>query len=186
MMSLDARSRLAAFALPLALLAFLPQGGSCGKSKNAGNAANAGGSVANTAANRGGTNTNGSGGGSNVNTGGGEAVNLPKGMWGGEHVQLEVGDDGAEIEFDCAHGRMGKITPNASGIFDVSGVYVRERGGPVTSGDKEDSRPARYTGRIEGKRMSLSVVYTNEAENTAEPMTFTLTHGQAARLTKCL
>jgi hypothetical protein len=186
MMGMDVRARFAALALPLALLAFLSQGGSCGKSKNAGNGASAGGNVANTAANHGGANMNGSGGGSNVNTGGEGAVNVPTGSWGGAHVRLEVRADGADIEFDCAHGRMGKITTNANGLFDVSGVFVREKGGPVTSEDKEDSRPARYTGRVEGKRMTLSVVYTNEADNTAEPLTFTLTHGQSARLTKCL
>ena len=187
MMRLDLRSRFAAFALPLALLAFLPQGGSCGKSKNAGagHGANARGNVANTATNRGSTNANETVGGSNVNTGGGKTVNVPRGAWGGEHVRLEVRDDGAEIEFDCAYGRMGKITTDASGRFDVSGVFVLERGGPVTSEDKENSRPARYTGRVEGKHMTLFVVYTSEDENTAEPITFRLAHGQEPNLTKC-
>ena len=176
-MVFDLRTRLAALALPLALLA-LPQSGTCGK-----RATNA----ANTSVNRAAqANANGAAGEAQTNVNGSETVagTVAKGDWGGDHVRLDVGDGGAEIEFDCAHGRMGKLTTNAAGNFDVRGVFILERGGPITPDDKEQTRPARYSGRVEGKRMRLTVTLT-DTDKDAEPMTFTLTHGAPANLTKC-
>jgi hypothetical protein len=106
------------------------------------------------------------------------------GMWGGEHVRLEVSGDGAEVEFDCAHGRIkGRLRPGADGRFDAAGTFVAERGGPVREGAREEGRPARYSGRVRGKTMTLSVRLTDSDEDLG---TFTLTHGREAELVKCL
>ena len=174
-MSFHLRTSFAAFALPLALLALFWQGGSCGKS----------GKAANTSVN-GGVNANVAGSvGMNVNKSGDSAGGVARGVWGGDRVRLEVRDDGAEIEFDCAHGRMGKMTTDAAGKFNVSGVFVWERGGPVSSEDKEESQPARYTGRVEGKRMTLSV-FLNDSDEETKHIIYSLTHGAEPNLTKCL
>jgi hypothetical protein len=181
-MGFDLRTRLAALALPLALLA-LPQSGACGKSGGSAGTTNA----ENISANRAVTaNTNGAAGEAQSNVNGGETVagTVAKGGWGGEHVRLDVSDEGAEIEFDCAHGRMGRLTTDAAGKFDVKGVFILERGGPITPDDKEQTRPARYSGRVEGKRMRLTVTLT-DTDKDAEPMVFTLTHGAEANLVKC-
>lgn len=190
---------LTSFALPLALAAFI-QGGSCGdggtkaKSSAAGanttradnSSANTSSANANAGRGAGGANRAAEEGGANVNQSSSQGARpVEKGTWGGNHVQLEVGESGAEIEFDCAHGRMDKLATDAEGNFDAHGVFVRERGGPVRVGAKEDSYPARYEGRVDGKSMTLKVHIRIGNEDT-EPLSYTLKHGGGARLTKCL
>lgn len=114
---------------------------------------------------------------------GGDERALPIGTWGGDHVLLEIAAGGASLELDCAHGAVeGPIRLDGEGRFDVPGTYVQERGGPVREG-QEDSRPARYTGSVEGKTMTLTIAVGDGGE-TLGP--FELVHGRSARLTKCL
>lgn len=57
---------------------------------------------------------------------------LITGTWNGEHLSLALDARGGTTEYDCAHG--GITTPlilSAEGTFEVAGVHVRERGGPV-------------------------------------------------------
>lgn len=106
-----------------------------------------------------------------------------RGTWGGRSVAMEVGDEGAQIEFDCAHGRItGKIAPDADGKFEAKGVFARERGGPERMGENYE-QPAIYRGSIKEKTMTLSIELTRNNENLG---TFTLTHGSTGRLHKCL
>ncbi|HWS99183.1 MAG TPA: hypothetical protein VN256_02850 [Pyrinomonadaceae bacterium] len=106
------------------------------------------------------------------------------GTWGGPHVQMDVGADGARLEFDCAHGATdGPLAPGDDGRFDLAGYFVVERGGPVRAGRKEKRLPARYSGRVEGQTMTLDVTLTEGGEHVG---TFTLTRGRAGRLTRCL
>ncbi|HYG82089.1 MAG TPA: hypothetical protein VD861_16945 [Pyrinomonadaceae bacterium] len=106
------------------------------------------------------------------------------GTWGGAHVQMEVGRDGARLEFDCAHGGTdGPLAAGDDGRFDLAGYFVFERGGPVRAGQKEKRLPARYSGRVEGQTMTLDVTLTEGGEHVG---TFTLKRGHAGRLTKCL
>ena len=173
-MHAHAHAKLAAACLPLALF-LAAQGGSCRGGRNAANAAavisaNTGGAV---------TNLNRAGGGNSAM--GGSVERVAKGAWGGPHIRLSVTDEGAEVEFDCAHGRFGPVVPDAQGRFSVEGTLVPEHGGPVRPGAKERSLPARYSGRVEGDRMTLTVSTADE-----EPVNYTLTHGGEAELTKCL
>lgn len=182
-MFFEVRTKLCSFALPLALFALM-QGGSCAKSGVAGNLNATGGATNVVVA----SNANGAGGESQTNAKRGEGDSLKaaaKGVWGGRHVRLNVGDEGADIEFDCAHGSMEKLVLDASGNFNVSGFYVPERGGPVSIDEKERRIPARYSGRVEGESMNLTVTLEN-ADGGPEPMSFTLTHGKDSRLVKCL
>jgi hypothetical protein len=104
--------------------------------------------------------------------------------WGGEHVRAEVGKESVNFEFDCAHGASeGPLALAEDGRFDLEGFFVAERGGPVRRDQKEKRRPARYSGRVEGETMTLSVTLTESGDDVG---TFTLTRGGAARLNKCL
>ena len=107
-------------------------------------------------------------------------------MWGGEHVALEVTAEAGRIEYDCAHGDLGEpLVVDRSGRFDVTGTHTPEHGGPAREDEKLVSHPARYVGRVDGDRMTLTVTVT--VTNTAETLgTFALTRGAAGRLLKCL
>ena len=105
------------------------------------------------------------------------------GHWGGQHIAMEVTEAGAEIDYDCAHGRITeKITPNREGKFMVKGVHARERGGPSRI-DEQNEEAASYGGSITGDTMTLTVTLTKNDETVG---TFTLKHGSTGRIRKCL
>ena len=106
------------------------------------------------------------------------------GMWGGEHMHMEVSSKGARIEYDCAHGTIDQpMTLDSSGYFDVRGIHVTERGGPMREGERSDALAARYTGRIQDQTMTITVILTESKEIAG---TFTLGYGKIPRLRKCL
>lgn len=106
------------------------------------------------------------------------------GRWGGEHVSLVVGASGGTVEFDCAHGTLSEpLVTNRAGRFAVSGVFVREHGGPIRVDEVPDARPARYSGIVDGQKMVLIVAIVDENQ-TLGP--FTLGLNAPPRLVKCL
>lgn len=106
-----------------------------------------------------------------------------RGTWGGQSIAMEVGEGGAEIEFDCAHGRIAeKIAPDGGGKFEAKGVFERERGGPQRMGENNE-QPAVYRGSIKEKTMTLSIELTRNNEDLG---TFTLTQGSTGKIHKCL
>jgi hypothetical protein len=163
----------AVFVLPVALwLAAQVAPVSCGGA--AGGNVNANAAAAKTAAR---------GGGSEVEQGGNKKSVEP-GRWGGARVRLEVGERGdASVEFDCAHGTIEKLAPDSGGDFSARGLFVKERGGPVRAEGGEEGEPARYSGKVTGKTMTLRVVLEGSGEEVGS---YTLTHGKGTRLTKCL
>src|SRR5204863_10104476 len=104
------------------------------------------------------------------------------GLWGGEHVRMEVSDLGARLEYDCAGGTIDRpMTLDARGRFDQKGSYTPEHGGPQRDGRAAVVR-ARYVGRVGGDTMRLTV----RIETRKEPVgLFTLKRGYDALLTKC-
>lgn len=106
---------------------------------------------------------------------------LPNGAWGGKHIHIEAGDDGARIEFDCAHATSPKILLDARGRFAVTGAYVEEHGGP-TRRDVEESKKVLLKGSVSGKIMKLTATLTATKELIG---TFTLTHGAESEIVKC-
>lgn len=109
---------------------------------------------------------------------------LATGIWGGEHVSLESTEGVARLEFDCAHATIPRrIEINADGNFDVRGEYVREHGGPQRDGERPDSHPARFSGKVRGSTMTLTVTLTDTG---VEKGTFTLGHGREPQINKCL
>lgn len=104
------------------------------------------------------------------------------GLWGGRGIGLQVDERGAQVEYDCAHGEItGPLALNDRGEFEASGKHVRETPGPTRVGVK-DEHPARYTGRVQGERMTLTVTLTDTQEQIG---TFTLERGRAPTLVKC-
>jgi hypothetical protein len=106
------------------------------------------------------------------------------GVWGGQHIRMQVTERGASIEYDCAHGTIEeRLVIDSSDRFEVKGMHVKERGGPVREGEASEGESARYAGHINGQTMTLTVTLTHTNENIG---TFTLAYGKAPRLMKCL
>jgi hypothetical protein len=109
---------------------------------------------------------------------------LPTGVWGGDHVAMTVSAGGAHLEFDCAHGDIGQpLMVDDSGRLSVDGTFTQEHGGPIRVGETEDKKPARYSGKLSGETMTLSVTLTDTKETVGS---FTVTRGGDARVRKCL
>jgi hypothetical protein len=107
---------------------------------------------------------------------------LTPGIWGGPHVWMEVRQNGADLEFDCAHGSIDEpLILDASGEFDWKGTYVAERGGPATSAGVH--KKARYHGRVDEDALQMVV---SLAGSRADIGSFTLRKGVRGRLTKCV
>ena len=109
--------------------------------------------------------------------------NITTGIWGGDHVHLDVNSNSAKIEFDCAHGTIeGPLTVSAGGEFNWKGTFARERGGPITSNDENRGQPAVYSGSINEQTRKLTL----RLENEKDPLdTFVLTQGKDGRIRKC-
>ncbi|MFL6212031.1 MAG: hypothetical protein ACJ74W_24500 [Pyrinomonadaceae bacterium] len=109
---------------------------------------------------------------------------LPTGTWGGQHISLDATSSGAHLEFDCANGEINQpVMLDGNNAFDVAGVYVQEHGGPVRIDEQPNGQPARYSGRVEGQTMTLTITLTDKQQTIG---TYTLGHGQSPRIFKCL
>ncbi len=108
---------------------------------------------------------------------------LSTGIWGGEHISLQVTEGGATIEYDCAHGTISRgILVDRRGRFVVEGTHVEEHGGPVRVNEQLNGYPVQFTGRVSGKRLKLTV---KRRDTTKIIGIFTLSYGQEASLVKC-
>lgn len=105
------------------------------------------------------------------------------GEWGGEHIGLQINEASADIDFDCANGRINqRITLDKNGKFDLTGTYTIERSGPTREDKPQPTYPASYVGAVKDKTMNLTVTLI---DNKKDIGTFTLTHGTRARVMKC-
>jgi hypothetical protein len=112
------------------------------------------------------------------------SARVPEGLWGGAGIRLQFTKEGAEIQYDCAHGRISEpLRVVANGHFQAKGTHVRERGGPIRLGESPPEQAASFTGDIKGQTMTLEVFLTAKSESIGK---FTLTRGREARLRKCL
>jgi hypothetical protein len=109
---------------------------------------------------------------------------LPAGVWGGDHVTLEVADARVHLELDCAHGDIPVVPAlDREGQFEDAGAYVREHGGPIRQGEIPDTHPAIYSGRVAATTMSLTIRLSDTSERIGA---FTLESGSSGRVVKCL
>ena len=105
---------------------------------------------------------------------------IATGVWGGEHIHIEVGEKSAKIEYDCATGVIdGPLVVDGSGRFNLRGTHTMERGGPVRMNDDAASEPATFTGTIKGNKMTLTLKLGDTED------TFTLEKGKHGELFKC-
>jgi hypothetical protein len=110
-------------------------------------------------------------------------VRLANGVWGGQHIRMEVTDNGAQIEYDCAHSTIDEaIVLNRSGRFDVKGKFTAQHGGPIRRDEEPRSSPVRYVGEANAKTIALTITNTETRETLGS---FTLTRGSEGRLMKC-
>ena len=76
------------------------------------------------------------------------------GTWGGRSLQMEVTQQGATLEFDCAQGTIPEpLVLDATGKFRAKGTF-QTGGGPVRRDQKPGSDVV-YTGTVEGDTMQL-------------------------------
>lgn len=81
---------------------------------------------------------------------------LTKGRWAGEAAIFVVVDGGAEIEFECARGRIDKaVAVDRNGDFDMAGTLTPDGPGPAR--DEGAGSAARYQGHVKGTTMTLVV-----------------------------
>ena len=104
------------------------------------------------------------------------------GTWGGDHATLVIQPTTATIEFDCAHGQLSAPIVLERGAFDVAGVFVAEHGGPIRVDEVLAQRPARYSGTVDGGRMTLRV----RLDDGQDLGTYVLTQNTTGRVLKCL
>ncbi|HKY43412.1 MAG TPA: hypothetical protein VJM50_09980 [Pyrinomonadaceae bacterium] len=106
---------------------------------------------------------------------------IPTGVWGGQHINIDVGEKLARIEYDCASGVInGPLSVDANGNFKLRGTHRIERGGPVRADDMPNDHPATYTGSIKGNTMMLTLKVGD-----SDTETFTLEKGKEGELFKC-
>ena len=106
---------------------------------------------------------------------------IAQGLWGGQHINIDVGPKSARIEYDCASGVInGPLTVDAAGHFNLRGTHRTERGGPIRADDSPPEHPATYTGTIKGNTMTLTLKVGDSDEET-----FTLEKGKPGELVKC-
>ncbi|MBM3906703.1 MAG: hypothetical protein FJ363_01365 [Gemmatimonadetes bacterium] len=106
------------------------------------------------------------------------------GEWGGDHAGLVATADSGTMEYDCAVGRITQaLRPQADGTVLAVGTHTPGRGGPIRVDEVLPRRPARYSGRVSGDRLTLTVVMTDSNVTVG---TFDLVRGRSARVFKCL
>jgi len=109
---------------------------------------------------------------------------LITGEWGGDHAGLVAMPDSGTMEYDCAAGRITQpLRPLADGSVLALGTHTPGHGGPVRIDEVLPRRPARYTGRVDGDRLTLTVVMT---DSNATVGTFELFRGRSPHVFKCL
>ena len=107
---------------------------------------------------------------------------MPRGEWGGDHVNMNVGDGSAKLEFDCATGYIsGPLLVDEHGQFQLRGTFMPERGGPIRAGQSSREQPASYSGEIKDHTMTL-VLRIGDSDETE---TFTLEQDKPGKLVKC-
>jgi hypothetical protein len=85
------------------------------------------------------------------------------GTWGGDNAGLIVTDSVAHLHVGCTFGDIaGRIQLDASGAFDVGGIY-QPRAYPIAVGP---AVPARFTGVVQGRRLTISVVVNDTVDKT--------------------
>ena len=101
------------------------------------------------------------------------------GRWGGDNAGLIVDNTTAHVHIGCTLGdATGPIRPDADGRFEAIGTYNVDAY-PV---DRGITHPARFTGRITGQTMTLTVTLT-DTNQILGPVT--LIYGKEPKMGPC-
>jgi len=107
---------------------------------------------------------------------------VARGEWGGDHINMNVGEGSAKLEFDCATGYIaGPLTVDEHGKFHLLGTFTPERGGPIRAGNSPREQRATYSGEIDGSTMTLQL----KIGDSDDTETFILQKGKTGRIVKC-
>ncbi len=77
-----------------------------------------------------------------------------EGSWGGTEVSLELAGSVGTLTYLCGSGTIDFLTLSSDGRFAATGVHYFG-GGPVPP-QGHPAHPARYAGRVEGDRLTLT------------------------------
>lgn len=101
------------------------------------------------------------------------------GTWGGENAGLIVTDDVTHVHIGCTLGDVrGSIRPNADGRFEATGTYNVDAY-PI---DRGIIHPARFTGQIVGRSLTLTVSLTDTGRQLGP---VTLVYGKEPKMGPC-
>ncbi len=111
------------------------------------------------------------------------AKRVATGVWGGEHMRLNVTRTGATIEYDCGDGTIdAPLTVDRRGSFNLKGTHSRGHGGPIRIDVPDVKQAASYTGVLRGNVLTLTVKLTDMGDTLG---TYTLRLGREPRLMRC-
>lgn len=103
-----------------------------------------------------------------------------QGTWGGEKAIIKVNESGADLEFECAHGRINQaIQPGQNGDFELPGTLIPEGHGPVRDGPDNANR-VRFHGHVQDRTLTLTILSGDEKIGP-----YTLTRDNEPILKKC-
>lgn len=103
------------------------------------------------------------------------------GEWGGPQVKMSLGAAGGRIEFSCAAATIdAAVHPDAAGMFYVAGRHEDFTSGPAPADTPASTTPARFTGKVDGDILQLSVKRQGAAAET-----YTLQRGRRTKLIRC-
>ena len=108
---------------------------------------------------------------------------LAVGTWGGDNAGVIVTDSAAHVHVGCTFGDMpGHIRLDADGRFAVDGSYML-RAYPIQVGP---SVPARFSGRVVGGTLTLSVAVNDTVTKTAVALgPITVEYGHQPQMGPC-
>ncbi|MFN8355603.1 MAG: hypothetical protein U0Y10_14195 [Spirosomataceae bacterium] len=112
-----------------------------------------------------------------------DSSTLQQGIWGGDHIRMEVATDRVSFEWDCAWGEITNPITVSNNQFSADGTYTRGLGGAIPVGVQPKVEPATYTGVLKGNTLEIQVVVKSTTQNVG---TFQLEYGKESRLVKCL
>ena len=109
---------------------------------------------------------------------------VPKGVWGGNGIQLTVTDKGGVIDYGCDSGTIDeRLQTDSHGKFFARGTHTFGRGGPRRPGQPgAKPREARYEGVRKGDELELTVRLPDLDRKIG---TFTVKLGQPPTLERC-
>lgn len=109
---------------------------------------------------------------------------LSTGLWGGEHIRLTVTEIAADVEYDCAFGKInGPLLLDEEGNFEARGTHVIELGGPRGRDVVAPTpQPAQFHGWTDGSQMRLTVTLPDSGRQLGP---FSLGLGRRPELDKC-